>query len=145
MRAAYDWLVRRPEVDPRRVVGYGRSLGGGAVCGLARERELAALVLESTFTSVRDVARGLGLPGFVVADPFESLSVVRGFAGPILLLHGERDEVIPFAHAERLHAAAPGSQLRRLACGHNDCPRPWSAVLPFFAEHGLAERAEPPR
>jgi fermentation-respiration switch protein FrsA (DUF1100 family) len=142
MRAAYDWSVRQAAVDARRVVGHGRSLGGGAVCQLARERALAALVLESTFTSVRDVARGLGFPGFLVADPFESLEVVRRFAGAVLILHGERDEVIPFAHAEALHAAAPGSELHRLACGHNDCPRPWPVLLRFLSVHRLAQREE---
>jgi len=139
MRAAYDWSLRQPAVDAQRVVGHGRSLGGGAVCQLARERALAALVLESTFTSVRDVARGLGFPGFLVADPFESLGVVRRFEGAVLVLHGERDEVIPFAHAEALHAAAAGSDLHRLACGHNDCPRPWPVLLRFLSGHQLAE------
>ena len=143
MRAAYDWLVRQPGVDPRSVVGYGRSLGGGAVCLLARDRALAALVLESTFTSVRDVARAFGLPGFLLADAFESLEVVRGFRGPLLILHGEHDEVIPVAHAETLHAAAPGSELHRFACGHNDCPRPWPVLRHFFEAQRLLRAAGP--
>jgi fermentation-respiration switch protein FrsA (DUF1100 family) len=138
-RAAYDWLVQQPGVDARRVVGHGRSLGGGAVCQLARERALAALVLESTFTSVRDVARGRGFPAFLVADPFDSLEVVRRFGGPVLVLHGERDEAIPFSHAEALHAAAPGSELHGVACGHNDCPRPTPLLLRFLARHGMLE------
>ena len=50
--AAYDWVREQPGVDPARIVAYGRSLGGGAACALARERKVAALVLESTFTSV---------------------------------------------------------------------------------------------
>lgn len=58
MRAAYDAAVARADVDPSRIVGYGRSLGGGAVCALSLERQLAALVLESTFTSVAELARG---------------------------------------------------------------------------------------
>jgi len=137
-RAAYDWLVQQPAVDARRVVGHGRSLGGGAVCQLARERALAALVLESTFTSVRDVGRGRGFPAFLVADPFESLEAVGRFGGPVLVVHGARDEVIPFSHAEALHAAAPGSELHSVACGHNDCPRPTPVLLRFLARHGLA-------
>lgn len=143
MHAAYDWLVGQPGVDPRSVVGYGRSLGGGAVCLLARDRALAALVLESTFTSVRDVARGRGLPGFLLADAFENLAVVRAFRGPLLILHGERDEVIPVAHAERLHAAAPGSELYRLAGGHNDCPRPWPELRRFLEARRLLGRTGP--
>ena len=135
--AAFDLAVAHGGVDPARIVGWGRSLGGGAVCALARERPLAALVLESTFTSVRSMAARFGVPGFLVRDPFDNLSLVRDFARPLLLLHGERDEVVPVEHARSLHAAAPGSELHVLPCGHNDCPRPWDTVLAFLASHGL--------
>jgi len=137
MVAAWDWARAEPSIDPQRVVGYGRSLGGGAVCALARERPLAALVLESTFTSVRSLARGFGLPGFLVRDPFDNRAVLRGFPGPILLLHGERDDVIPPEHAQRLHEAAPRSELRWLPCGHNDCPRPWALIRGFLGDRGI--------
>jgi fermentation-respiration switch protein FrsA (DUF1100 family) len=144
MVAAYDRVASRPEVDPARIVGYGRSLGGGAVCALSRERPLAALVLESTFASVRRIAQGFGLPGFLVRDPFDNDRAVRVFAGPILLVHGERDEVVPARHAAVLHAAAPRSLLHLVACGHNDCPRPWDALRGFLAEHGLLAPARAP-
>ena len=133
MVAAFDWAVAQPGVDRARVVGYGRSLGGGAVCALARERPLAALVLESTFTSVRALAAELfHLPGFLVLDPFDNLAAVSTFEGPILVLHGERDEMIPFEHARRLHAANRRSQLHLLPCGHNDCARPWELIERFL-------------
>jgi hypothetical protein len=137
MTLAYDFAVSRPEVDAARVVGYGRSLGGGAVCALSRERSLAALVLESTFTSVRSMARRFGLPAFLVRDPFDNASAVRAFAGPILLVHGERDEIVDAGHARALHAAARRAELHLTGCGHNDCPRPWSELQRFFAEHRL--------
>ena len=53
--AFYDRLVARPDVDAARVIGHGRSLGGGVIGTLAATRPLAGLVLESTFTSVPDV------------------------------------------------------------------------------------------
>jgi fermentation-respiration switch protein FrsA (DUF1100 family) len=135
--AAFDRAAGRGDVDARRIVGWGRSLGGGAVCALARERPLAALVLESTFTSVRSLAARFFVPGFLVRDPFDNLALVRGFERPLLLLHGERDEVIAASHARSLHAAAPRAELHLLPCGHNDCARPWDAVLGFLASHGL--------
>jgi hypothetical protein len=135
--AAYDWAVEQTRVDGRRIIGYGRSLGGGAVCALARDRALAALVLESTFTSIRDQARAFGAPGFLVRDPFDNLTRVREFRGPVLLLHGERDASIPVAHARRLHAVAPASELHVLSCGHNDCPRPWDLLRRFLDERRL--------
>jgi pimeloyl-ACP methyl ester carboxylesterase len=63
--AAYDWASARRDVDPRRIVAYGRSLGAAASCALAREREVAALVLESAFTSVPAMAARLGVPRFL--------------------------------------------------------------------------------
>jgi uncharacterized protein len=98
---------------------------------------LAALVLESTFTSVRTLARGFGLPAFLVRDSFDNLAVVRAFGGPLLRLHGERDEVIPVAEAEVLRGAAREGELHRFPCGHNDCPRPDALVERFLAAHGL--------
>ena len=137
MVAAYDWAGARPEVDLKRIVAYGRSLGGGAACALARQRHLDALVLESTFTSVRSMARRLRVPGFMVLDPFDNLELVREFDGPILLVHGTRDAVVPVEEARALHAAAARSELELLACGHNDCPRPWPRVREFLAGHRL--------
>lgn len=136
-RAAYDRAIADPRVDPERIVGWGRSLGGGAICALARERRLAALVLESTFTSIRAQARAFGLPGFLVRDPFDNLALVREFDGAVLLIHGERDTSIPIAQARELHAAAAGSELHELACGHNDCPRPWELGLRFLRAREL--------
>jgi fermentation-respiration switch protein FrsA (DUF1100 family) len=135
--AAHDWASRQARIDSQRIIGYGRSVGGGAVCALAGERALAALVLESSFASVRQHARSFGMPGFLVRDPFDNLACVRAFRGPILLLHGERDRLIPVRNARMLHAAAPGSELHLLPCGHNDCPRPWKLLGEFLARNGL--------
>ena len=143
MVSAYDWATAQPGVDRARILGWGRSLGGGAICGLARERPLAALVLESTFTSMHAIAKQLfGVPSFFVRDRFDNLGVVRGFAGPILQFHGEHDASIPLEHARALHAAAPHSELHVLPCGHNDCALPWDQLAKFI----LAQQAPgPPR
>jgi hypothetical protein len=137
MVAAYDWAGAQAGVDPGRVVAWGRSLGGGAVCALARERALAALVLESTFTSVKSLARRFGLPGLLVRDPFDNLAFLRRFPGPTLVLHGEGDDLIAPEHGRRLHAAAARSELHLLPCGHNDCPRPWALVRRFLVAHEI--------
>ena len=136
--AAYDAAAKRPDVDPGRIVAYGRSLGGGAASVLAAQRPLAALVLESTFTSVREIARGLRVPGFLVPDPFDSVSRLAGFRGPALVVHGERDEVVPVSHGRALHEALPQSELVIFRdCGHNDCPRPWPKLRQFLASHEI--------
>ena len=133
MVAAYDWAAARPGVDRARILGWGRSLGGGAICALARERPLAALVLESTFTSMQAIAKELfGMPGFLVRDRYDNVEVVRAFPGPILLFHGEHDASIPVAHARALHAAAARAELYELPCGHNDCALPLDRVAKFI-------------
>jgi len=138
MAAAYDWALLQTFVDPQRVVGHGRSLGGGAVCALGRVRPLAALVLESTFTRIRDVATDtLGVPGFLVWNEFDNLEFVRGYAGPILVLHGEGDRSIPVSHAHRLAEQAATSELEILPCGHNDCPSPSKRIESFLSAHDL--------
>lgn len=139
--AAYDFATQERGFAGRPVVGWGRSVGGGAICALARERPLAALVLESTFTSVIRMAQLAGIPErfapLLVRDPFDNLTLLRRFTGPVLLLHGERDEIVPPAEATALQAGARAAELHWLPCGHNDCERPWPPVLRFLAAHGL--------
>lgn len=135
--AASSWIAGRPDLDPTRVVGYGRSLGGVAVCALVGRRPLAALILESTFTSVASFASGYGVPSFLVRDRFDNLARIREFRGPLLLVHGEQDQIVPPAHGRALAAAAPQAELHLLPCGHNDCPRPWALIRDFLEHHRL--------
>ncbi|MEE9142105.1 MAG: alpha/beta hydrolase [Gammaproteobacteria bacterium] len=137
MVAAYDRVAERLDVDASRVVAYGRSIGAGAACALASHRDVAALILESPFTSVRPLAWRAGLPGFLVRDPFDNLSVVERFEGPVLIMHGERDGIVPIKHSETLHEAAPDSVFKRYACGHNDCPRPWRDIHGFLEDQSI--------
>ena len=123
--AAYDVLADRPEVDRGRIIALGRSLGGAAVCALAAERPLRSLVLLSTFTSLRAMARRFFVPGFLARDPFDNLRVLQSYQHPVLVVHGTEDGLIPHAHGERLAAAAPDAQLVSYRCGHNDCPPDW--------------------
>jgi fermentation-respiration switch protein FrsA (DUF1100 family) len=134
MLAAFEWVRGRRDLDPERIVAHGRSLGGGAACLLAASRPVRALILESTFTSVRSFAGKFGAPSFLVRDPFDNLDVVRRFAGPLLVLHGERDEVIPAEHGRLLAAAGRNAELAFLPCGHNDCDMDWSRVHSFLAK-----------
>ncbi len=134
--ASYDWLVERPEVDRERVVGFGRSLGSGAITDLSRHRRLRALVLQSPFISAAHFARRYLLPGLLVRDRFNNLSALSSFPGPVLLIHGTQDRIIPHTHSERLARASQQAELVSLDCGHNDCPPNWaeymSAILDFL-------------
>jgi len=140
---AYDYLTARPDVDRERIVAYGRSVGGGAAGALVRQRPVAALVLESSFSSVRRMAHRHGLFGPLVRDPFDTLGAVSDFDGPVLVIHGRDDRLIPPAHGRALAERAPDGELVMLDCGHNDCPRPWKEVRTFLERQGiLAEPSE---
>jgi fermentation-respiration switch protein FrsA (DUF1100 family) len=141
MLAAYDWARQQADVDRSRIIPYGRSLGGGAAMVLARARPVHAVILESSFSSVAAFAAGFGAPAFLVRDPFDSVSAVRSFEGPILILHGDRDEIVPPQHARALAEASGHATLKFLPCGHNDCPRPWADVRAFLDQNGLLLRA----
>jgi fermentation-respiration switch protein FrsA (DUF1100 family) len=139
--AAYDMLAARHDVEPSKIVFYGRSLGGGAVCALAAKRSAAALILASTFTGIRAMAPRYLVPGFMVRDPFDNLTVVRDFSGPILIVHGRYDDIIPFHHGTTLQKAARRAKLLAYDCGHNDCPpdaeRFWRDIAAFLREAGI--------
>jgi fermentation-respiration switch protein FrsA (DUF1100 family) len=138
---AYDTLAARPDVDPARNVFFGRSLGGGAVCDLAAKRPAAALILMSCFTSVRSFAIRYLAPSFLIRDPFDNLAVVRDYSGPVLVIHGRFDEIIPFGHGNTLHAAARNGKMIAYDAGHNDCPPDWSVfwrdVEEFLKANGI--------
>jgi len=135
--AAFDWAHAEPSIDPKRIVAHGRSLGGGAAAILATSRPVAALLLESTFTSVHTFARRFYVPSLAVRDPFDSLSRVAAFDGPVLVLHGDRDEIIPADEGRKLAAAAKRADLHVMAGGHNDCERPWDVVKAFLVRNGV--------
>lgn len=122
MARFYDLMAARPEVDPARIIFHGRSLGGGVAAALAAERPPAALILESTFTSLAALARSRGLLESLCRHPFRTDRVLPGLGKPVLILHGADDELIPPAHARQLHAITPGSQFVELPGHHNDFP-----------------------
>lgn len=122
--AAYDELLRRGR-SADSIVLYGESLGGTVATELAARRPVAALVLESTPTSILEVARHhypiLPVSLFLAAR-YDALSRIARVNAPILLLHSREDEIVPFTMAEEMLLAAPEPKwLVALRGGHNDC------------------------
>jgi hypothetical protein len=147
LEKAYDMLTARPEIDARRVVCHGRSLGGGAACALARRREVAALILESTFCSLPDMAARYGLPGGMCCDTFDNLATVKEWNKPLMVMHGKQDGVVPFSQGECLATAAP--QTRFVVWpdrGHNGDPPnvtgAWREIHDFLKTANLLAAVE---
>ena len=117
--------LRAGGVPPERTVLVGRSLGTGVAVELARGSPPALLVLVSPYTSFADLGRGLvgPLAPLVVADRFDNLSKIGTLSGPVTILHGRDDDVVPFRMGERLAAAGRGVRFVPLdGRGHNDIP-----------------------
>jgi hypothetical protein len=123
--AAFDRLRTVTGLAPERILIHGKSLGGAPAVRAAIERGAGGLVLESVFTSAVDLGRHHYpfLPiGWLLEDRLDVVGRLGGVAAPILILHGERDGIVPPAHARRLEQAAGGRARAVLlpASGHND-------------------------
>ena len=86
---------------------FGRSLGAAVTVDLALAHPPRAVVLESPFASVRALANTV-LPGagYLFRTRWDSLAKVRDLRAPLLVLHGDADEVVPYAQGQALFAAA---------------------------------------
>jgi uncharacterized protein len=141
MDAAYDRIAADPRVDRTRIIGFGQSLGGGAICLLSRDRPLRALILQSTFPSLDIFTASYWAPAFLLRDHFDSLSAVRQFPGPVLVIHGRNDSLIPWEQGKSLAAASAHSTFRLYDCGHG-CWDPehlpfWQDAVPFLVNAGV--------
>jgi fermentation-respiration switch protein FrsA (DUF1100 family) len=123
-RAALDWLAQQGVGDGEIVV-FGKSLGGAVACEIAPGRRFRALVLESTFTSLESVARKLFpvLPGGLeLEERYASIEKIGKASCPVLIIHGDRDELIPTREGLRLFEVSPSPKELYLVAGagHND-------------------------
>lgn len=108
--AALEYLRSRGDVDPEKIVFFGRSLGAAVAAEVAARQRCLALVLESPFASVREMAR-VAFP-FLPIGPFlrtryDTVEKIKKVRVPLLVLHGDQDEIVPFAQGRKVFEAAP--------------------------------------
>jgi fermentation-respiration switch protein FrsA (DUF1100 family) len=123
--AAYDYLLNRKDIDAKRIVPMGWSLGAAVAIDLASRRPAAGLVTISAFTNLRDMAHQFvpWLPmSMILKYRFDNLGKLARIFCPIFIVHGTRDEIIPPRMAGQIAAAAKGKVSRYdvLDAGHND-------------------------
>ncbi|MGI9382673.1 MAG: alpha/beta hydrolase [Methyloligellaceae bacterium] len=121
---AYDHLVGLG-LRPEDIVLYGESLGTGVAVQVALQRQVRAVVLEAPLTSTVDVGRQIYwfLPlGWILTDKYRTIEHIKSVTVPLLVLHGEKDAVIPVAHGKRIYNAAnePKSLVLLPEAGHSD-------------------------
>ncbi len=121
--AMYDFLIKERKISPRKIVGYGESLGGAVIINMAMKHEVGGLIIEDSFTSVRDMSRKYFpfIPSFVYKSKFDSLTKIKSIKAPKLILHSVNDEIVPFEQGKKLFENAPEPKgFVQLQGGHND-------------------------
>jgi len=126
-RAAYDYLVTKQQVNPAKIILFGESLGGAVAARLGKEKESAALILQSSFSSLSHVA-GQKLmflrlyPDFCYPDSLDTAAILKNYKKPLLIVHGAVDQVVPASESEILYATATGPKtiVRLPHANHND-------------------------
>jgi uncharacterized protein len=121
---AYEALRSRPDVDPRRLYVYGRSLGTAPATYLASTREVAGLILESPFTSARGMAARHYriVPRILVRLRLDNIGRMPAIRCPTLIFHGTADMLVPIQMGRDVAAAAGGAVefVMIEGSGHND-------------------------
>lgn len=150
--AAYHKARELAEAGGLRLVIFGRSLGGVAAVHVAADHPCHGLILESTFTTLGDMAAALfPIPGVgrMLKERMASISKIPAVRAPIFFLHGDRDGIVPFDLGRRLYEAAraPKEWMTLSGAGHNDTymiagQRYWQAWRKFL--DALPDRPTPP-
>ncbi|HIE64651.1 MAG: alpha/beta hydrolase [Nitrospira sp.] len=123
--SSYDYLLTRSDIDPAKIIVFGQSLGAAVAVELATNRDLQGIILEAPFTSIREMARAISpwLPfGRFLSTKYDSLSKIKQIRAPLLVMHGDRDEVIPFSQGRKLYEAGnePKTFYPIPGAGHNN-------------------------
>jgi hypothetical protein len=121
---AWQWLVTRSEKEEIPTSILGKSLGTSVAAHIAAQYQPTGLVLDSAFTSMQAVITNLvpWLPGFTVPKLHDSLSRVPQIECPTLVIHGDRDQLVPLVQGQRVYQALEGPKAMRIVrgAGHND-------------------------
>ena len=106
---AWDYLTRSRGVPAARIVVFGDSLGGAVAIELATRVAPAGLIVQSGFTSIRDMAAEVMpfVPGFILRTKMDSLGRIERVSAPKLFIHSPADEMVPYRFGRQLYDAAP--------------------------------------
>ncbi|QIG50065.1 alpha/beta fold hydrolase [Nordella sp. HKS 07] len=140
-RAAYDWLIAQG-VRREAIMLVGESLGSGVAVQLAAERTVGAVALEAPFYSAADIAASIywWLPvRLLMKDKFDSFLHIGKVHAPLLIIHGDQDEIIPLGEGRKLFASANEPKQMTVVPGGTHgtifSPDTWMSEMQFFAQY----------
>lgn len=144
--AAYQLATETLNFAPEQIVLYGYSLGSGPACWLAERYPVHRLILESAFTSAFRVMTRIKL---FPNDQFDNFSRLKNISCPILLIHGTKDQIVPFWHAKKNWKVLRGKKEMFWVedAGHNNLPEItgphyWETVESFIRKtHGFGQKS----
>jgi len=130
-QAAYDYLLARG-IKANEIIGFGESLGGAFMIDVASKNKIRALVVESTFSSGKDMAKAIYpfLPYWLFSLRLDSASKIKSITIPKLIIHSLNDEIVPYRLGRKLYelAAAP-KEFLQIQGAHNNCFYDSEAIL----------------
>ena len=122
--AVYSYLINERKIDPKKIILFGRSLGGAVAIDLASKNTVGALISDSTFSSTVDMGKRIYpfLPvHWFIKQKYDSIRKVSRITAPKLFIHSRDDEIVPFELGEKLYAAAAEPKERYIMTGgHNE-------------------------
>ncbi len=106
--AAIKWLNKK-NVNNNQIILYGESLGTGIAVEMAKKNNFNSIILESPFTSIENSAKIYYpyLPvKYLLKDRYDTISKIKMVESPIMIMHGEKDDVVPFSMGKELFEKA---------------------------------------
>jgi len=106
--SAVKWLLNKG-IEEKNIILYGESLGTGIATHISQNKNFAGVILETPFTSMADVAKTFYpyIPvSLVLKDKFENKKKMKNISSPILVMHGELDQIVPFRMGEKIYKIA---------------------------------------
>ena len=107
-KSAINWLTKKG-VDEKNLILYGESLGTGVATHLAQNKDYAGIILETPFTSMINAAKTFYpyIPvKLLLKDKFENYKKIKNINLPILVMHGEVDQIVPFSMGKKIYEIA---------------------------------------
>lgn len=122
-QGAYDYLLSR-KIAAEQIIGYGESLGGAVIIDLVSKNKLKSLIIESSFTSAKDMAKIIYpfLPSYLLSLRLDAASKIKFINIPKLIIHSKNDEIVPYKIGMKLYdEAAVPKEFLEVRGGHNSC------------------------